>query len=127
MIELCAAHLYPDPKIYLGFTMCLTRQYDDIPERSLIEDCALEHSIPMEKLDACIDQDEGEFSKNMLRDSFERSADAAVSKSCTVRLNDRIRCIRDDGEWKDCEEGSNATDLVADVLRLTSDRWDDWE
>lgn len=42
IIELCAAKLYPDPKIYLGFTMCLTREYESIPDESLVSDCALD-------------------------------------------------------------------------------------
>ncbi|KAK1043799.1 hypothetical protein LTR33_015375, partial [Friedmanniomyces endolithicus] len=35
IVELCAANLYPDPKVYLGFVMCMTRDYEDIPDRSL--------------------------------------------------------------------------------------------
>lgn len=116
IIELCAARLYPDPKIYLGFTMCMTRQYEDIPQRDLIEDCALEHSISMEKLGECIDHDEGSLGVDMLQASFNRSADAGVSKSCTVRLNGKVRCIRDGGEWTNCDGGSEAKDLVDDVL-----------
>ncbi|KAF4631914.1 hypothetical protein G7Y89_g6219 [Cudoniella acicularis] len=61
IIELCASHLYPDPKIYLGFTMCLTRDYQDIPQRSLVEDCALEHGIEFEKLNECASKDDGGF------------------------------------------------------------------
>jgi hypothetical protein len=125
IVELCAAHLYPDPKIYLGFTMCLMRQYEDIPKQSLVEDCALEHSISMEKLDQCTDKDEGRFGTDMLRASFNRSAAAGVTKSCTVRLNDEVRCIRDGGEWKDCDGGSKAEDLVADILKLSSEAWEE--
>ena len=124
MIELCTAHLYPDPKTYLGFTMCLTRQYDDVPKQSLVEDCALEHSISMDALNRCTDKDEGRFATEMLRSSFNHTAKAGVTKSCTVRLDDEIRCIRDDGEWKECEGGSSAKDLVADVLKLYEAQWD---
>ena len=123
IIELCAAHLYPDPKIYLGFTMCMTRQYEEIPERELIEDCALEHGISVEKLSACTNKDDGNFSADMLQASFNRSAEAGVSKSCTVRLNGKVRCIRDGGEWKDCDGGYEAEDLVADVLNQTTSYW----
>ncbi|KAG9237818.1 hypothetical protein BJ875DRAFT_481002 [Amylocarpus encephaloides] len=59
IIELCAASLYPDPKTYLGFTMCLTRDYKDIPAKSLVEDCALEHGIDFKKLDECAVEDNG--------------------------------------------------------------------
>lgn len=104
--------------------MCLTREYEDIPSRNLIEDCALEHSIPINELDACIDKDEGQYSVKMLRSSFNHTRAAGVTKSCTVRLDDEIRCIRDGGEWTDCDGGSNAEDLVADVLKLYAARWD---
>ncbi|KAK8080615.1 hypothetical protein PG997_008433 [Apiospora hydei] len=97
IIELCATHLYPDPKINLGFTMCLTRDYTDIPQRELVEDCALEHGIDFEKLESCAAQDDGAFGLRMLRDSVSRSATAGVTKSCTVRLDEEIYCIRDGG------------------------------
>lgn len=74
IIELCATHLYPDPKISLGFTMCLTRDYKDIPQRELVEDCALEHGIDFEKLNNCAAQDDGAFGMHMLRNSVSRSA-----------------------------------------------------
>jgi hypothetical protein len=80
ILELCAASLYPDPKIYLGFTMCLTRDYKDIPQRSLVEDCALEHGMDFDKLNACTVQDDGGFGMGMLRDSVRRSTEV-----CGVR------------------------------------------
>jgi len=120
IVELCAAKLYPDPKIYLGFTMCLTKQYEDIPQRTLFEDCALEHGMSMQKLNDCAVQDDGSLSVDMLRSSFNRSMTAGVNKSCTIRLNGETRCVRDDGEWTDCEGGSTARDLVRDIMNLTS-------
>ncbi|KAI1877081.1 uncharacterized protein JN550_001153 [Neoarthrinium moseri] len=74
ILELCAAHLYPDPKSYLGFTMCLTRDYKLIPQRELVEDCALEHAIDFEKLNDCAAKDDGAFGISLLRDSVKRSA-----------------------------------------------------
>lgn len=123
IIELCAAQLYPDPKTYLGFVMCMTREYDDIPKRTLVEDCALEHSMSMEDLNNCTNQDDGSLSVDMLRASFNRTAEAGVTKSCTVRLNGQTRCIRDGGEWKDCDGGSTAQDLVADILDQAYSGW----
>ncbi|KAI2613935.1 uncharacterized protein GGS25DRAFT_516793 [Hypoxylon fragiforme] len=75
ILELCAHHLYPDPKIYLGFTMCLTREYKLIPQRELVEDCALEHAIDFEKLNDCAAKDDGAFGMAMLRESVRRTAD----------------------------------------------------
>lgn len=73
IIELCAHHLYPDPKIWLGFTMCLTKDYHDIPQRELVEDCALEHAVDFEKLNECATRDDGAFGMAMLRQSVKRS------------------------------------------------------
>ncbi|CAK1357956.1 hypothetical protein CB0940_07382 [Cercospora beticola] len=120
IIELCAAHLYPDPKIYLGFTMCLTREYQKIPERALLEDCALEHGIDFERVNKCTSNDDGELAVKRLQASFNHSASVGVTKSCTVRLNNEIRCIRDGGKWTDCEGGSQPSDLVRDILDLSS-------
>ncbi|GKT93329.1 gamma interferon inducible lysosomal thiol reductase [Colletotrichum tofieldiae] len=118
IIELCAAHLYPDPKINLGFTMCLTREYSAIPDRTLVEDCALEHAIDIKALNDCATEDDGGFGVGMLRDSVRRSKNAGVTKSCTVRLNEEFYCIRDDGQWKDCPHGSGVNDLVIAIEKL---------
>ncbi|KAM3424692.1 hypothetical protein BST61_g6679 [Cercospora zeina] len=120
IIELCAADLYPDPKIYLGFTMCLTREYQRIPERALLEDCALEHGIDFERINKCTTDDDGVLAVERLQASFNHSASVGVTTSCTVRLNNEIRCIRDGGKWTDCEGGSQPLDLVRDVLDLSS-------
>ncbi|KAK4246535.1 hypothetical protein C7999DRAFT_33056 [Corynascus novoguineensis] len=74
IIELCAQRLYPNPKTYLGFTNCLTQDYTLIPQRSLIEDCALEHAIDFNKLNECATKDNGAFGVGMLRESVQRSA-----------------------------------------------------
>lgn len=118
IIELCAQRLYPEPKTYLGFVMCLTRDYDEIPQRSLIEDCALEHAIDFQKLNECATKDDGAFGIEMLRGSVQRSANAGVTKSCTVRLNEEIYCVRDGGDWTDCPSGPGVNDLVIAVEKL---------
>lgn len=120
IVELCAAHVYPDPKIYLGFTMCMSRSYSEIPDEELIQDCALEHGIDFNKLNNCVSADDGEMAAGMLRKSVQRSADLGVNKSCTVRVDDKVYCIRDGGEWKDCENGSDPKSLVDDILES---RW----
>ena len=79
ILELCAFELYPDPKISLGFTMCITRDYKHIPERSLIQDCALEHAIDFQALNNCASRDDGAHGVDMLRRSVMHSKE--VSKS----------------------------------------------
>lgn len=118
IIQLCAAELYPDPKQYLGFSFCMMRDYKSIPQKSLIEDCALEHQLDFEALNECAIRDDGGYGMGMLRDSIRRTRDAGVTKSCTVRLNEEIYCIRDGGEWKDCPHGAGVNDLVIAVEKL---------
>ena len=79
---LCAEDLYPDPKTYLGFSMCLIKDYQHIPQRSLIEDCALEHAIDFGKLDECASKDDGAWGVEMLRNSVRRSSDVGCRCVC---------------------------------------------
>jgi hypothetical protein len=118
ILELCAARLYPDPKQYLGFVMCLTRDYEDIPERALLEDCALEHGLDFERLNHCASTDDGGLGMGYLRESVKRSMAAGVDTSCTVRLNGETYCVHDDGEWTDCPAGPAVNDLVARIEKL---------
>jgi hypothetical protein len=118
ILELCAASVYPDPKIYLGFTMCLSKNYEDIPKKVLVEDCAMEHGMSFENINHCVSRDDGAFAMGMLRESVERSEALNVTTSCTVRLNNEVRCIRDGGEWTDCENGSEPADLIKEINEL---------
>ncbi|KAH0566330.1 hypothetical protein GP486_000266 [Trichoglossum hirsutum] len=117
ILELCAASLYPDPKISLGFAMCLSDDYEHIPDQDLIEGCALEHRVDFNKLNHCVSRDDG-YGIKLLRESMERSAEAGVNTSCTVRLNEEVRCVRDSGLWKECEGGHEVDDLVRDIKAL---------
>ena len=118
IIQLCAQELYPDPKQYLGFTMCMERDFRHIPQRSLVEDCALEHALDFDKLNECATKDDGGFGIGMLRHSVKRTTEAGVTKSCTVRLDNKVYCVRDDGEWKDCPTGPGVNDLVIAIEKL---------
>ncbi|MCJ1358168.1 MAG: hypothetical protein MMC33_008166 [Icmadophila ericetorum] len=129
ILSLCTADLYPttsdntnNTKISLGFTTCMITSYPKIPDRSLIENCALEHGVDFDKLNGCVSE-EGK-GLDLLKKSVLRSKQAGVTRSCTVRLDGKKRCLRDNGEWRDCEsirgkaEGSRVEQLVADVDML---------
>jgi len=92
IIELCARELYPDPKINLGFIMCLTRDYSNIPNRALVEDCALEHAIDIRAINECATKDDGAHGMELLRTSVERTANV----SWTTRICVLIRLVRTD-------------------------------
>ena len=119
IIQLCAAELYPDPKIYLGFATCLTNDYESIPEEEFVRGCALEHDVDFEKLNECASRDNGAHGEDLLRDSVNATANAGVRYSCTVRLDNDVRCIRDGGEWKNCPGGSKPQDLVKSIIQAT--------
>lgn len=119
IIELCAQRVYPDPKLYLGFANCMTSDYKNIPDRELVEGCAMEHGLDFDRLNKCI-SDEGHGTE-LLRKSVEWSAQNNIRKSCTVRLNGNIRCIRDGGKWYDCPGGSEVSDLVSQIKELYDD------
>lgn len=117
MLSLCAQDLFPNRTVVsLGFTTCLVLSYSRIPDRDLVENCALEHGIGFDALNSCVSED-GQGA-DLLRASVKRSANAGVVKSCTVRVAGENWCIRDGAEWKNCEGGSQAEDLVAEVRRL---------
>lgn len=84
IIELCAAALYPEPKIYLGFVMCLTNDYESIPQRGLVEDCALEHAVDFHALNECAARDDGEYGLELLRNSTRRSAEVSPGHARTL-------------------------------------------
>jgi hypothetical protein len=110
ILMLCAAAEYPDPKLYLGFSNCLINDYQEIPNKSLIEDCALEHGLSFDTLNTCMSKDTGAYGMGLLRDSVLHSKD--------VRLNGKVRCVYDGGKWKNCGSGSTPEDLIHDINGL---------
>ena len=120
MILLCAAHLYPSALLSLGFTNCMVANYEKIPERDYVEQCALEHGLDFGKINDCI-SDEGE-GIGLLRDSVERTIEAGVKKSCTVRVAGKEWCVIDGGKWKGCKEGrAGVSDLITEINRQWTD------
>lgn len=151
MLILCAANLpFPppadDPRLpqayprtpiirSLGFANCLINDFPRIPERDFVHHCALEHGIDFDALNNCASQQNDDPHDGgrgrpplsglaLLRNSALRSERLGVKTSCTVRLDESVWCIRDDGEWKDCVqdgEGSKPQVLADEVQR----RWEE--
>lgn len=116
MMGLCAQHLYPnDVTRWLGFSNCLISSYEQIPDKGLAQQCALEFGIDFGMLNACMSE-EG-TGLNLLESSMQRSDQAGVTKSCTVRVDGEIWCIRDGGQWKDCPGRHSVSDLVEEIQR----------
>ncbi|PGH11738.1 hypothetical protein AJ80_06999 [Polytolypa hystricis UAMH7299] len=154
MLLLCAANLPfpPETKNYtktptvrsLGFAHCLISNYQRIPERAFVEDCALEHGVDFRAINECAsrqfdevdepsgggdDGDESDPDKisglALLRKSFMRNERLGIRKSCTVRVDKKIWCIRDGGVWKDCAQdgkGGEVPTLVEHIEQLWKER-----
>lgn len=120
----------------VGFANCLISSYERIPGRALVEDCASEHGIDFTTLNHCVSRamdiggghggDDGEVSGlRLMRESFMRSQSLGIKTSCTVRLDEKVWCVRDSGVWDDCgadEDRSEVSSLVGEVERLWKER-----
>jgi len=53
----------------------MTRDYRHIPQRNLVEDCALEHAVDFSKLNECATKDDGAYGIGMLRNSVRRTTE----------------------------------------------------
>ena len=145
MLMLCAANIpftssqaSPLPRTpvirSLGFANCLIDDYPKIPERALVQNCALEHGIDFEALNTCASREDDDFEHPgnttpedpsgiaLLRKSVHHTQEVGVTKSCTVRLDETVWCIRDGGQWKDCAHGSDVSTFVDEVERLWKER-----
>ncbi|KAL2003214.1 hypothetical protein VTN02DRAFT_4621 [Thermoascus thermophilus] len=123
---------------WLGFANCLISSYERIPERTFVQSCALEHGIDFDALNKCASQqedyDDGSDGGDkdtplsgiaLLRKSAVRSQRLGVTTSCTVRLDEKVWCVRDGGVWQDCArngEGRKASVLAEEVERLYRER-----
>lgn len=116
----------------LGFANCLISEYTRIPERNFVEQCALEHGINFQALNECASQQEDDPGDGkhpplsgiaLLRKSALHSAELDVTTSCTVRLDDTVWCVRDDGSWKECgkDEGNSKVSALADEVKKLYD------
>ncbi|KIY49185.1 hypothetical protein FISHEDRAFT_65248 [Fistulina hepatica ATCC 64428] len=57
----------------------------------------------------------GEEGISLLQESVLISQGLGIEKSCTVIINGEKVCIRDDGTWKECENGHTINDFVKQI------------
>jgi len=132
ILHLCAAKINTPPSsppahAYLPFSLCLTHDYRDISEREFVEGCADGNGISFRKLNECAFDMGPDGGLSMLRKSVERSKTFEAETSCTVRVDGKKRCIRDGGEWKNCDGGSDFGDLVRDIKKMYEEKNDHHE
>ncbi|CDS07908.1 hypothetical protein LRAMOSA01857 [Lichtheimia ramosa] len=110
--ELCFKHVYPDYHQWFEFDLCLNEKYQSIGNGSaLAEDCAGQLGLSFGPVKDCIDSDKG---VELLAESVKRTQSLGVTKSCTVYIDNRLRCIHD-GTWKDCDGGYEVEDFVKSI------------
>ncbi|ORY95539.1 hypothetical protein BCR43DRAFT_493146 [Syncephalastrum racemosum] len=110
--ELCFRHLHPDPRIWYSFILCMNEHYGAIGKgNGLAESCAKRLGVTYEPVEDCAASTLGQ---SLLATSVDRTNHLNVTKSCTIFINNRLRCIRD-GTWKDCPDGHDVSDFVKTI------------
>lgn len=69
-------------------------------ERAVAQVCATKAGIDWALLDACKAGREG---TRLLLESVQATKALGIVNSCTVLVNGRKVCVRDDNKWRDCE------------------------
>ncbi|PWN20108.1 hypothetical protein BCV69DRAFT_249909, partial [Microstroma glucosiphilum] len=64
---------------------------------------------------------EGKQGRKLLQESVKRSEKLGITKSATIQLEGKTICIRDGGQWKDCDGGHETRDFV----RQIEEAWDE--
>ncbi|ORZ28273.1 hypothetical protein BCR41DRAFT_344953 [Lobosporangium transversale] len=146
--QLCFKKYFPDHTIWVPFVVTMnTQNFQRIGEpqyaREIGEKVVKSHYSSsntydnegkkdlLDKVDQCSSGQEG---FDLLVESVEHTNHHGVSTSCTVFIDDRKRCVRDGGVWRECPEGSSVADFVRSIreaashlrLSLTSSRLFRW-
>ncbi|KAF8524610.1 hypothetical protein BU17DRAFT_42816 [Hysterangium stoloniferum] len=106
--QLCAMDLAPEQQTWWEFLQCLNFEgKDNVGDPELAQRCAGVANIPWEDqngsqgMKSCVESAKGE---RLLRKSVAHSASLGITKSCSIMISGKIRCIHD-STWKDCETG----------------------
>jgi len=125
MLHLCGVALSTPPSpppaaAYWDFTMCLFSDYSRVCEKEFVQHCAAKAKAGwgFDELNRCASDLGPRGGAQLLRESVERTKETGVRASCTVRVAGSTVCVRDGGQWKQCERGSRPEDLVRLVREL---------
>jgi len=134
--ELCAMHLAETQQDWWEFVQCSNFEgKDHVGEIELSRKCAEVAGIPWDDVlevpePGDGDDDEGKKVKtlvrraglgrcisdprqglSLLKRSAKETAGLGITKSCSIYISGKIRCIHD-SDWKECETGHNEEDFV---------------
>ncbi|GJJ07105.1 hypothetical protein Clacol_001305 [Clathrus columnatus] len=122
--ELCAIHLTQNQKQWWSFVQCLNYEGRwNVGNIDLAEKCAGVAEIPWEDegeesgMKTCIESDVG---KNLLVSSLTQTQKLGITKSCSIMISGKIRCIHD-GIWVNCETGHTSEEFET-FIRQEYDR-----
>jgi len=109
--ELCAIAHTPSSQQWWPFLQCINYEGSGrIGLDKVSRDCAAVSGIDWEGsgIAKCVSGKEG---KKLLRKSIKRTKKMGIKNSCTILINNALRCIRD-SKWKQCDEGHEPVDFV---------------
>ncbi|ORY07113.1 hypothetical protein K493DRAFT_202571 [Basidiobolus meristosporus CBS 931.73] len=113
-MQLCAKALYrwhQIPSVWYRFIQCQNEEYQEIGTNESLEYCALIKDLSYKRLKDCAD---GQYGTRLLNQSFTESKKKGISTSCTIEINQKVRCIHD-STWKECDGGHEVEDFVRDI------------
>ena len=110
----CADELSNTDGDTLGFVNCVLSDYQRVSETGLIQECAKEHNLNYESLKKCADTDGLE----LLTSSVDHSVAVGANFSCTILVDGKEWCKRDDYKWSCDEEHYTVSSLVKKIKEL---------
>ncbi|KAI7872698.1 hypothetical protein BDF14DRAFT_9805 [Spinellus fusiger] len=116
--ELCFKSLYPERKDWFAYDLCVNKNYQDIGKDTLL----LEHCAGLQGKNATLVQEcaTSEKGARMLSESAQETASLGVTSSCTIFINNELRCIHD-RTWKSCSKGYKVDDFVKTIEDVYTD------
>ncbi|KAH7102904.1 hypothetical protein BKA62DRAFT_697977 [Auriculariales sp. MPI-PUGE-AT-0066] len=124
VLELCAIAIEPPPPTDEGaswrpawwdFVLCNNGagRYG-VGEPEVAAACAMKTGIALDRVMECVNSDWG---RRLHLESIKTAESLGIAKSCTILINGKVACLRDDHSWKDCKGGSKVNDFVRAIRK----------
>lgn len=114
--ELCVASLYNSYTQWWPFVICSNGHGRfAVGTEEVSKECAHGLGLSWKKIKNCVDSDGKKGGEALLKKSVSQTRELGIERSCTVIINGHKRCVRDDEEWKECEDGYGVADFVRTI------------